>query len=268
MERPLRVLVFGAHPDDAEFHAGGTLLRHASRGTELRLISVTNGAAGHHHMHPFELAVRRRHEAEAAGRMLGATYRTWDYPDGALESNLALRTPIIREIREFQPDLVLTHRPYDYHPDHRAVGQAVQDACYMVTVPLVVPDAPYLDRDPVVAYMCDLFTRPVPLRPDVVRDVTDVVDGIVQLLACHESQVFEFLPHNQGLESPPADHNERLVWLRRWFERWMIRRADSFRNALVERWGQVGERLMFVEVFEISQYGRQPTGQELELLFP
>ncbi|GIW95684.1 MAG: hypothetical protein KatS3mg110_3725 [Pirellulaceae bacterium] len=268
MTKPARVLVLGAHPDDAEFHAGGLLLRHGSRGATIRIVSVTNGAAGHHRMHPLELAVRRRHEAQAAGRLLKADYQTWDYPDGELEPSLELRRRLIREIRHFQPDLVLTHRPYDYHPDHRAVGQAVQDACYMVTVPLVAPDSPHLESDPVVAFMCDLFTRPVPLRPDVIRDVTAELPQIVRLLACHESQVFEFLPYNQKLEQPPCDPDQRLEWLREWYLRFMKQRMEAFREAVLEGLGDSGKSIQCIEVYEICQYARKPTPEEIAWLFP
>ena len=163
------------------------------------MVSVTDGGAGHHQASRQQLVVRRRQEAAAAGQVIGAEYVTWDYPDGELLPTLPLRRQIIREIRSFVPDLVLTHRTADYHPDHRAVGQVVQDAMYMVTVPLIVPDVPILRRNPVLAYMTDLFTRPSPLEADVVLDVDAHVDTIVAMLACHRSQVFEFLPYNQGV---------------------------------------------------------------------
>ena len=159
----LRLLILGAHPDDAEFHAGGLATIYRQQGHVVKMVSVTDGRSGHHRYQPAELARVRRAEATAAGALIGAEYETWDYPDGTLQPTLDVREKVIRAIRGFAPDLVLTHRPNDYHPDHRAVGQAVQDASYMVTVPLVVPDVPILARDPVVAYMPDLFTRPYPL---------------------------------------------------------------------------------------------------------
>ena len=135
------------------------------------MISVTDGGAGHHRLPRDELVGLRRREAEEAAAVIGATAETWDFPDGALQPTLAVREAIIREIRVFQPDLVLTHRTCDYHPDHRAVGQAVQDASYMVTVPLVLPATPHLRRDPVVAYMVDLFTKPCRFEPHALLDI-------------------------------------------------------------------------------------------------
>lgn len=264
-----RILVLGAHPDDAEFHAGGLLAAHVRRGSTVKLISVTNGAAGHHRLDPLTLAVTRREEARRAGEVLGVTYETWDFPDARLVPSLEVRERIIREIRSFHPDLVLTHRPHDYHPDHRAVGLAVQDASYLVTVPLVAPDTPHLEKDPVVAYMCDLFTKPYPLQPQVVLDVTEFLPLIVQMLACHESQVFDFLPYNQGIaETVPQDPEERMAWLTRWFLGLTEARADRFRAELRARYGDSAEQCRLAEAYEISEYAGQLSADQRDWLFP
>jgi LmbE family N-acetylglucosaminyl deacetylase len=270
MNDPLRLLILGAHPDDAEYHAGGLATRYRELGHTVKMVSVTDGGAGHHERSSGELVAIRREEAAAAGAVIGATYVTWDNPDGSLQPTLEVRYQIIREIRTFAPDLVLTHRTSDYHPDHRAVGQAVQDASYMVTVPLVVPDVPILKTDPVLAYMTDLFTKPSPLRADVVIDVDDRVDTIVDMLACHRSQVFEFLPFNQGiLDQVPADHTERRTWLHEWYAHHVGVRADRFRDSLVATYGpQRGRAVRFVEAYEISEYARQMDATLRKQLFP
>ncbi len=253
--KSLRLLILGAHPDDAEFHAGGLAAIYRALGHVVKMVSVTDGAAGHHQVFGNQLAARRRKEAAAAGRVIGAEYVTWDFPDGSLVPSLEVRHQIIREIRTFRPDLVLTHRPYDYHPDHRAVGVAVQDASFLVTVPAVAPDAPALRKDPVVAYLPDTFTRPNPLRPDVVIDITPHVETVVAMLACHASQVFEWLPYNQRIEDQlPGDAAGKLNWLRNWYRERLRRRADFFRAALVNAFGEHGQSLECVEVFEISEY--------------
>jgi len=266
----IRVLVLGAHPDDAEYHSGGLAAVHCDRGNLVKLVSVTNGAAGHHHRDPDALAALRREEARAAGQVLGVDYVTWDFPDGALEPSLEVRHTIISEIRSFQPDLVLTHRPNDYHPDHRAVGQAVQDASYLVTVPHVVAQVPALIRDPVVAYMPDLFTRPYPLQPDVVLDISAQLDVIVAMLACQESQVYEWLPYISGtLEQVPDAPEQRLVWLKEAIRTHIRGRADRFRETLCERFGEErGQALELIEVYEISEYAAPLTEQRRQDLFP
>ncbi|MGE0756914.1 MAG: PIG-L deacetylase family protein [Pirellulaceae bacterium] len=265
-----RLLVLGAHPDDAEFHAGGLIGNYRRQGYPVKIVSVTNGAAGHHWRAPEELAALRRDEARAVADRLGAAYEVWEFPDGELQPTLEVRRRIIREIRTFVPDLVLTHRTCDYHPDHRAVGLAVQDASYMVTVPHVVGDVPALRQDPVVAYMNDLFTRPCPLSPDVVIDITDQVDEIVAMLACHRSQVFEWLPYNHRLEHTlPPDDASRLAWLREWYLRRACAVAERFRGALQAAYGaDRGSRIACAEAYEISEYASQLSDAQRQRLFP
>src|SRR5437870_959736 len=152
-ERPLRLLIIGAHPDDADYAAGGTAALYRAAGHTVRMVSLTNGDAGHH-VHPgAQLAKRRLAEATAAGAVIGATYELFDIHDGELEPTLQNRWKVIHLIRSFDPDLILTHRPNDYHPDHRYTSQLVQDAAYMITVPAVVPGTTHLMKNPVIAYL-------------------------------------------------------------------------------------------------------------------
>lgn len=257
-DEPLRLLVLGAHPDDAEYHAGGLAAIYCQAGHVVKMVSVTDGSAGHHAMTPRELIEVRRQEAARSAAVIGAQSEVWAYPDGSLQTSLELRNKILREIRSFAPDLVLTHRVYDYHPDHRAVGQAVQDASFMVTVPLVEPDVPALRRDPVVACMHDGFTRPCPIAGDVVIDVSEQLSTIVRMLACHESQMFQWLPYLAGqLESVPQGESERLAWLERWYCAIVRPRAEQHREALIAAYGpDRGGSTEFAEVYEISQYAR------------
>jgi LmbE family N-acetylglucosaminyl deacetylase len=252
-----RVLVFGAHPDDAEFGAGGLLCLHADAGSEIRIVSLTDGSAGHQTLDRRSLAARRRTEAGAAAALLGAEVDVWDCPDGELVPTLPLRRRVIEAMREFRPDLVLTHRIHDYHPDHRATAELVRDACYMVRVPAIVPDVPALDVDPVVAAMVDFFTRPQPFQADVLIDIGAVFDRVVRLLDCHASQVYEWLPHVERIPEPvPAAADARLQWLARF-----VRRRP---RAVAKRWGNGCD---YAEVFEISEYGRRPGNAELRALF-
>lgn len=269
-EMPLRLLVLGAHPDDAEYHAGGLAAVYRQLGHVVKLVSVTDGSSGHHVRRPEEMIGLRRAEAAAAGAVIGATYVTWDFPDGTLEPSLEVRWRIIREIREFRPDLVLTHRTCDYHPDHRAVGQAVQDASYLVTVPNVLREVPALRRDPVVAYLPDLFTRPAPLRPDVMLDVADHLSTIARMLACHRTQLFEWLAYEEDiLDTVPGDEAGKQAWVEQWVDRHIAPRAERFRGELTKAIGrESADALKHIEIYEISEYARQPTNEELAHLFP
>lgn len=261
-----RVLLLVAHPDDAEFHAGGYSVLARRAGFTVKFVSVTNGASGHHETWGPSLAERRKLEASAAAAVIGATAETWEFPDGGLEPTLAVRGRIIREIRAFRPDLVLTHRVNDYHPDHRAVGLAVQDASYMVTVPAVEPETPAVARDPVVAFMPDRFTKPTPLRPDVVVDTTSTIETIVEMLSRHESQVFEWLAwHDRALDSVPPDRAGRLHWLKTWFTERIRFRTEAFAAGILANSGNPPE---FLEAFEISEYAAPLDSIARQRLFP
>jgi LmbE family N-acetylglucosaminyl deacetylase len=259
LSNKIRVLVFGAHPDDAEFGAGGLLALHADAGNTIRIVSVTDGSAGHQTLGRAALAARRKVEAQRAAALLGAEVDVWDTPDGELMPTLALRRRVIDEIRKFRPDLVLTHRIHDYHPDHRATAELVRDACYMVRVPTIVPHVPALTADPVVAAMVDYFMRPQPFQADVVVDISGVFDRVVRLLDCHESQLYEWLPHIEQIPEPvppAADVDERIAWLTRF--------ARRRPRSVAKRWAPNTE---YAEVYEISEYGRRPTDAERSALF-
>ncbi len=263
-------MVIGAHPDDPDSSAGGLAARCVVDGGEALLVSVTNGNAGHHRMAPDELARRRASEARAAGQVIGADYVVLDHDDGRLTPSVEIREELIRLVREFKPDLLLGPRPADYHPDHRAVGRLMMDASYLLTVPLICPGTAIMRDMPVIAYTYDRFTTPRPFRADAVVAVDEQFESKVRMLACHESQVFEWLPYNGGyLEQVPTGQEARLEWLRGRLAERYGRVADAFRCRLEERYGSPrGGAVQFAEVFEICEYGRRPEPELLEELFP
>jgi LmbE family N-acetylglucosaminyl deacetylase len=254
---PLRLLILGAHPDDADWFAGGTAALYRAAGHLVTMVSLTNGDAGHHEKAGPELAQRRRTEASAAGAVIGAAYEVLENHDGQLQPTLENRWRVIRLIRTFRPDLVLTHRPNDYHPDHRCTSQLVQDAAYMVTVPAVVPEVPHLRRDPVVAYLPDEFSRPYPFTPDVAVDVGPVLDQIVAMLHCHTSQMYEWLAYHAGkLGEVPRDGEARRAWLAEPIRARLRRQADRFRDLLIKQYGhERGAAVEYAEAFEGCEYG-------------
>jgi LmbE family N-acetylglucosaminyl deacetylase len=269
----LRIIVFGAHPDDAEFKAGGSAILWSKQGHHVKLVSVTNGDIGHWQMAGGPLAQRRKAEAEKADKILGAECEVLDIHDGELEPNLENRRTITRLIREWKADIVIAHRPWDYHPDHRYVGVLVQDAAFMVTVPFFCPDTPPLAKNPVFLYSSDRFQNPYPFRADIAVALDDVFDQKVDAVHELESQVYE--GGANGNEAfvrgvPPASQPElRKAWLR---ERWESRQggeADRYRNALAKWYGaDRAKEIKYAEAFEICEYGRQPTDDEVRKLFP
>ncbi len=257
MSAPLRLLIIGAHPDDADYAAGGLAALYRAADHVVHMVSLTNGDAGHHQLPGPELARRRKAEAAAAGNVIGSTYEVLDNHDGELLPTLENRRLVIRLIRSFRPDLVLTHRPNDYHPDHRYTSQLVQDAAYLVTVPAIVPEVSHLSRDPVICYLPDDFQRPYPLQPAVAIDVGPVLNWIVRMLHCHTSQFYEWLPYNQGNERQvPARDFDREAWLAGQVRDRLHKRANQYRELLVNLYGRErGQRIEYAEAFEACEYG-------------
>jgi N-acetylglucosamine malate deacetylase 1 len=273
-DRKLRIIVFGAHPDDTELKAGGTAAKWAKQGHRVKLVSVTNGDIGHWRMKGKALAARRLGEVKAADQILGAETEVLPIHDGELEPTLENRRTITRLIRQWQADIVIAPRSWDYHPDHRYVGVLVQDAAYMVTVPFFCPDTPALRENPVFLYASDGFQKPYPFRPDVVVAIDDVMDQKVNALHELESQIYEG-GANGSEESvkalPPAsDPAARKAWLRQsWWGRRNAAEADQYRAELVKEYGAgPGQSAKNAESFEICEYGRRPSAEELKQLFP
>ncbi|HZL88207.1 MAG TPA: PIG-L family deacetylase [Pirellulaceae bacterium] len=269
----LRIVVFGAHPDDAEFKAGGTAAKWAKAGHHVLLCSVTNGDIGHWQMAGGPLAQRRTSESAAVAKKLGVTSLVLDIHDGELVPSLENRRLITRVIRQWKADVVISHRPWDYHPDHRYVGVLVQDAAFMVTVPFICPDTPHLVKNPVFLFSSDGFQKPYPFQADIAVSIDDVFEQ--KLDAIHElaSQIYE--GGASGSEEfvrgvPPAsDDAGRRAWLK---EKWSGRQsseAQKYRAALAQWYGEdKGKAVKYAEAFEICEYGRKPTVEEIRKLFP
>ena len=265
---PLRVIAFGAHPDDCDLGAGGLAAKFAKLGHKVKFVSLTNGDAGHQSQGGGELAMRRRAEAQEAGRRLGIEYEVLENHDGRLLPTLEVREQIIREIRQWKADIVIGPRPNDYHPDHRYTGVLVQDASYMVIVPNIVTDAPALRRNPVFLYYSDRFTRPQAFRADIVVSIDDVYQKKIEMLDAHVSQFYEWLPWTAGqLDEVPKDPIARKTWLAtRPIAASKVR--PEWRDALEKRYGAEAPRIQHAEAFEITEYGRQPSEEEIRKLFP
>lgn len=266
-QEPLRIIAFGAHPDDCDIRAGGVAAKWAAAGHKVRFVAVTNGDAGHHEEGGGQLAMRRRAEAEEAGRRIGVDYVVLDNHDGELVPSLKVREQIIRQIREWKADLVLGPRPNDYHPDHRYTGVLLQDAAFMVTVPNIVTDTPALRKNPVFLYFQDGFQKPAPFRPDIAIPIDDVIDKKIDMLDAHVSQVYEWLPWHSGeADQVPKDPAARKQWLK---EQRSGRVSDEVRKAIEKWYGpEVAKNTKNAEAFEICEYGTRPDEAMLRKLFP
>jgi LmbE family N-acetylglucosaminyl deacetylase len=267
--KELHVLIIGAHPDDAE-KSCGTAALYVAAGCKVKLVSVTNGDAGHQTMGSGELARRRQEEARKSGEILGIEYQVLNNHDGELLPTLENRRKIISLIREFHSDIVITHRLNDYHPDHRNTGQLVLDAAYMVTVPNVSPETPILKKNPVFLYMSDNFSKPTLFTPDVVVGIDETIEKKIDMYDCHVSQVYEWLPWNAGrIDQVPAGKAERREWLAAGKRREGERMANKYRSKLIELYGnEKGSKIKYAEAFEDSEYGTRLTKENIPVLFP
>lgn len=268
-DTPLRVIAIFAHPDDAESKMGATAAMMAEMGHEVKFLSLTNGDAGHHEKGGGVLARIRRAEAQESAQRLGISeYEVFDNHDAELLPDLHIRMNVIRAIREWNADVVLGLRPNDYHPDHRNAGQLVIDASYMVIVPNVAPDTEPVTNNPVFLYMQDRFSKPNPFSHDIVVGIDDYVETKIAGLDAHTSQMYEWLPWTSGqLDNVPEDPDERLEWMR---NRWIGREMSAEQRAGLERWYGADRAAQFnhAESFEIAEYGRYPSEEEIRMIFP
>jgi LmbE family N-acetylglucosaminyl deacetylase len=270
-DEPLRIICFGAHPDDCELKAGGVGAMWAAKGHKVKFVSVTNGDIGHWRESGPALARRRKDEVETADKMLGVETTILDIHDGELEPTLANRKTVTRLIREWKADIVMSHRPNDYHPDHRYTGVLVQDAAFMVAVPKFLPEVAPLKRNPVFLYYSDRFQKPNSFEADVAVSIDAVAAKKVAALERMVSQFYEggavggpqLVPDDsEGKAKREADVRAQLTGRDR-------NTAKQSRDKLIELYGKdAGSKVEFAEAFEVCEYGRQPDAAELRKLFP
>ncbi len=266
----LRIIAFGAHPDDCELREGGVAARWAALGHHVLFVSVTNGDIGHWGMAGGALAKRRAAEVRKCAGILGIRTRVLDIHDGELMVTLENRKTVVRLIRTWKADIVISHRPVDYHPDHRYAGVLVMDAAYMVTVPFFCPDTPHLTKNPVFLFSEDRFQKPNPFTADIVVS-TDAVLG--KKLACVDALESQFFEGGCGgsaalVPEDEAGREARRNAVRGRFERRFRATADRFRKELGEWYGDAAAGIRTAEAFEICEYGRRPGRDEIRKLFP
>jgi len=255
-------------------------------GYDVRFLSLCNGCGGHHIMTPEETTAKRAKESANVAKLLGVTYHVWDIDDCNIVPDLATRKRLIRYIREYCPDMIITHRPNDYHADHRAAGQLVQDASYLLTVPHECPEVPAMRFMPVIMYNEDNFKYP-PFSGDIVIDLDDEIDTKLKIADLNDSQVYEWLPYTYGtLDEVPEDKAERFEWLKGMniteettdeeilsskSHGWAVtfaKTAARFRKELIAKYGEErGSKVRYAEAYEICEYGEPLTDEMRKLLF-
>jgi LmbE family N-acetylglucosaminyl deacetylase len=193
-----RVMVVTAHPDDAEFGAGGTVAKLAKEGCEITYVIVTNGDKGSSDrmMTPERLAAIRADEQRNAARTLGvARVEFLGYHDGEVEDTREVRREVTRHIRRWRPDLLICqnpHRTYNLgasHRDHRIVGGVALDCVYpLARDHMAFPELlPELEPHKIGQVYVMQWQN-----PQLIIDISDVIDLKLRALACHASQFKDF----------------------------------------------------------------------------
>ena len=270
----LRIIVFGAHPDDCEIKAGGAAAMWAAQGHHVKFVSTTNGDIGHATMAGGELAKRRTAEVKTAAKILGIETEVLDIHDGELMPTLENRKIFVRLIREWKADIVMGPRSNDYHPDHRYTGILMQDAAFMATVTFYCPDVPQLPKNPVFLYLSDGFQKPNPFEPDMVVSIDDVIEQKANALWLLESQIESLWATGNFEKVVPvpkqgAEREARRKAMRDRFAQRAESVADKYRAKLIELYGEEkGKKIRYAEAFELCEYGSRASPETLKQLFP
>ena len=269
-QKPLRIIAFGAHPDDAELKASGVAALWAAAGHKVKFVAMTNGDVGHFAEAGGPLAKRRKAEVAECARILGIENEVFDIHDGELEPTLEYRKRMARVIRDWQADIVMGHRPYDYHPDHRYTGVLMDDTAVVVAAPFFVPDTPPTKRNPVYMYYSDAFQDPKPFTPTLVVGIDDVAEKKWKCIGAMPSQFGDKDSWQaRTLPNVPQNDGQRQAFLVDIVKDRGSALANQYRERLVALYGKErGEKVKYAEAFQLGQYGRQASIEELKTLFP
>lgn len=257
MEKQFKILSIGAHPDDADTYSGGLLSKLRDAGWQVRLLSVTDGSRGTYRADAAreEINLQRRSEAAASGRLLGGRYDVLDYPDGQLQVTLEAREHLIRYIRRYAPDVIITNRPNDYHADHRNVAMLVQDASFLLTICKICEDTPALAHTPAILFWGDDFKKPYPHIADVIVPISSEREDLkVKIASCHECQYFDFMYWPDHMERLDWTRDEQIAHLSKRYHASSMAECERLRPKLVELYGEEAEKITHAESYEISEY--------------
>jgi LmbE family N-acetylglucosaminyl deacetylase len=191
----LKVTAVGAHPDDLEIFAGGTLAKYVETGNDVTMVYVTNGNMGHVSIKPEELARIRKAEAHNASKVIGGRFIWLGLPDEWVFHNQETRLRFVDVIREAKPDVIITHDPGDYHPDHVAVSNLVFAASFLSTVPNIKTSHDFVERAPVIYYM-DTYAG-LGFMPDRYVNIGKQMEKKLEALSQHRSQIEWLKKHDK-----------------------------------------------------------------------
>ena len=269
---PMRIMVIGGHPDDADIICGCTAVKLIAKGCRVKFVAACNGDIGHHVHDRATTAKIRRQETLNAAKVFGLdSYDIYGFGDARCPNTIEAREMVAAHIMDFEPDIIMTHRDCDYHVDHRSIGTLVKDCGYMLGCPHWIPGHKALRRRPLILLMSDLFTVPRTMRPDILVDADPFIEKWCDGLNCQVSQFYEWLPWDKGTEAEVAalgdrtDIPRRNAYLKKYWAKRKVNDAIRFADAWREQYpGRPVPKM--VEAYEISEYGRPPVEADFDLL--
>jgi LmbE family N-acetylglucosaminyl deacetylase len=238
----MRIAALIAHPDYAALFLGGTFIKHARQGDEIFIVALSPGEVGAAFKNPDkslgELAAIKTRELEATAKVQGVKeVRVLRFPDTKITNTPELRLTIIDLIREFKPDLVITHWPQGGHPDIRETAQAVIDACFFAYLPAIETTHPAHQVKKLYAFgetaSSDNFA------PDIFIDISDVIDTKIEAARCNTAMVEEISAlFSKGDPNPDAWANIFLGPNMYWGQESGVRYAEPFKEIRIHGLGK------------------------------
>ena len=178
----LDILVFGAHPDDVELGCGGTLIKEIQNGKKVGIIDLTRGELGTR-----GTALTRDEETKIATQIMGVVIReNMNFKDGFFKNNDEHKIALIKKIREYRPEIVITNAISDRHPDHPRAAQITIDACFLSGLPKIQTGHKIWRPKSVYHYI--QFNN---LKPDIVVDISEQMDLKIQAVRAYKSQFYD-----------------------------------------------------------------------------
>ena len=208
----LDILVFGAHPDDVELGCGGTILKHIKQGLKVGIIDLTNGELGTR-----GTSLTRNSETKKATKVLGVHIReNMDFKDGFFENNKSNRIDLIKKIRKYQPEIVITNAPSDRHPDHGRASDLTLDSCFLSGLEKI--DTNQKVWRPKHIYHYIQFNN---ILPDFVVDISNEMDKKIESVLCYKTQFY----------NPNSDESETIISSKDFLESIKYRAKDLGRQS-------------------------------------
>ena len=183
----MNILAIGAHPDDVESSCGGTLAKYAKLGHKVFTATATNGNVGSATLPMEEIAAIRKEEARRAAAHIGAEYICLDYDDEMFFEEKAARLAFIDLVRYCKADVILTHSPKDYNPDHMLTSKIVTDIPVMIPVEKIKTHSPACDKIPLVVYFEPVHS--IGFEPTEWVDISEEMETKIAMMSEHKSQV-------------------------------------------------------------------------------